>query len=154
MPALFILVLFQFLQYPGIPYRNKEDFQVELKYDLRARPAPNSGTFNFDQAANQKPKNGMLPYLLVNVKIMNVTPEEIRFRCEDNKGTTHFSKKLPKGAIFVIDMGYIDDIKDQLAPNTYELFAVSSKKEMLNRIHLRIEKDGTFLVNGEKRGKF
>jgi hypothetical protein len=154
MPAILFFLLFQYLQDPGIPYRNKEDFQVDLKYDLRSRPANNPNSFQFDQAPNQKPKTGMLPYLVVSVKIMNVTTQETRFKCEDNKGNIRFTKKLPKGATFLIDMGYIDDIKDQLAPNTYELFALSADKALLNRIHLRIEKDGTFLVNGEKRGKF
>jgi hypothetical protein len=151
MTAILFFVLVQYLQYPGVPYRNKDDFHVELKYDLRARSAASAGTLEFEA---DRPKTGMLPYLIVSVKIMNVTAEEHRFRCEDNQGHTHFNRKLPKETIFLIDMGYIDDIKDQLAPNTYELFAMSAEKQALNRIHLRIEKDGTFLVNGEKRGKF
>lgn len=154
MIAILAFVLFQATQYPGIPYRNKEDFHVEIKYDLRVRPATSSNTLNLDQTTPTRQRTGMLPYLLISVRIINVTAEEVRFKCEDNLGQTHFSKKLPKAATFMIDMGFIDDIKDQLSPNTYEVFAMSGKKEPINRIHLRIEKDGTFLVNGEKRGKF
>ena len=51
-------------------------------------------------------------------------------------------------------MGFIDDIKDQLAPNEFTVLAMSSEKDPMNRIHMKIEKDGTFLVNGERRGKF
>jgi hypothetical protein len=154
MIALLIFVVAQYLQSPAIPYRNKDDFHVELKYELRTRSASTPNSVDFDPTGPNKPKTGMLPYLIVSVTIMNVTPDEHRFKCEDNRGRIHFNKKLPKETIFLIDMGYIDDIKDQLAANAYELFALSTEKERLNRIYLRIEKDGTFLVNGEKRGKF
>ena len=95
----------------------------------------------------------MLPYLLVTVTILNVKPEEVKFKCEANAKTV-FNRKVGKSSSYIIDMGYIDDIKDGLSPNDFNLFAVSPEKESLNRIHMKIEKDGTFLVNGEKRGKF
>jgi hypothetical protein len=154
MIAILAFILFEAFQEPVVPYRNKEDFAVELKYDLRSRPTTPQNTVHLDPTGVKTHKTGMLPYLIVSVKIMNVTAQEVRFKCEDNEGHTRFSKKLPKAATFLIDMGYIDDVKDQLAPYSYEVFAMSPEKEPVNRIHLRIEKDGTFLVNGEKRGKF
>jgi hypothetical protein len=154
MIAILAFILFEALQDPVVPYRNKEDFTVELKYDLRSRPAAQANTLHLDPTGVKTQRTGMLPYLIVAVKITNVTPQEVRFKCEDNEGHTRFSKKLPKAATFMIDMGFIDDVKDQLAPNSYEVFAMSKEKTPVNRIHLRIEKDGTFLVNGEKRGKF
>jgi len=152
---LITLVPFLFLfQYADVPYRTKEDFQIELKYELRARPAVELNTVRLDPTGVKKQKTGMLPYLLVTVKIFNVKPEESRFKCEDNTDHTVFNRKLPKHASFVIDMGFIDDIKDGLAPNNFNVLAVSDEKVPLNRVEMKIEKDGTFLVNGEKRGKF
>lgn len=152
---LTLLLFFLFFQSPEVPYRNKDDFQIELKYDLRTRPAVELNKVQLDPNPTgvKRQKTGMLPYLLVTVKIFNVKPEEVRFRCEDNTRTV-FNRKLSKSSSFVIDMGYIDDIKDGLASNDFTVIAVSRNKEPLNRIHMKIEKDGTFLVNGEKRGKF
>jgi len=145
------LLLFQSAE---VPYRTKEDFQVELKYELRSRPATEQNTIHLDPTGVKKGRSGMLPYLMVTVKILDVTEEEVRFRCEDNTRHTVFNRKLPKASSFVIDMGYIDDIKDGLSANGYNVYAMSDEKEPLNRIEMKIEKDGTFLVNGEKRGKF
>ena len=149
-----VLLLLLLFQSPEVPYRNKEDYQIEIKYDLRSRPAAEANTVHLDPTGVKSHKTGMLPYLLVTVKIFNVKPEETRFRCEDSGGHMKFNRKLPKAASFVVDMGFIDDIKDQLAPNEFTVLAISSAKEPMNRIHMRIEKDGTFLVNGERRGKF
>lgn len=149
------ILLIQFLfQSPEVAYRNKEDYQVELKYDLRNRPTVEHNTVHLDPTGVKKPRTGMLPYLLVHITVLNVKAEETRFRCEDNTKHTVFNRKLSKASSFVIDMGFIDDIKDGLSPNDYSVYAVSTDRENLNRIHLKIEKDGTFLVNGEKRGKF
>lgn len=153
---LTILTLaFVLIQSPDVPYRNKEDYQVELKYDLRSRPpeALNKVQLDMYPTTVSKPKSGTLPYLLVTVKILNPRPEEVRFKCENN---THvvFNRKLSKSSSFVIDMGYIDDIKDGLASNDFTVYAVGADKVPINRINLHIDKDGTFLVNGEKRGKF
>lgn len=150
----FILFLLTY-QSPEVPFRSKEDFQVELKYDLRTRPATELNRVTLDPNATglMKPKTGMLPYLLVTVTILNVQQEEVRVRCEENTRTV-FNRKLSKSTSFVIDMGYIDDIKDGLAANDFNVLAMNSEKKPLNRIHMRIEKDGTFFVNGEKRGKF
>ena len=152
---LITLVPFLFLfQAVNVPDRAKDDFQIELKYELRSRPAVAHNTVSLDPTGVKQQKTGMLPYLLVTVKVFNVKPEEVRFKCEDNTRHVVFNRKLPKAASFVIDMGFIDDIKDGITSNVYTVYAVSDVKEQLNRIEMKIEKDGTFLVNGEKRGKF
>jgi hypothetical protein len=152
---LITLVPFLFLfQAVAVPDRGKDDFQVELKYELRSRPAVAHNTVSLDPTGVKHQKTGMLPYLLVTVKIFNVKTEEVRFRCEDYTKHVVFNRKLPKAASFVIDMGFIDDIKDGLSSNVYTVYAFSEDKEPLNKVEMRIEKDGTFLVNGERRGKF
>lgn len=148
---LSFLLLWQTIE---IPFRAKEDFTVELKYDLKQRPARDHNTVTLDATVAERKGTGPLPYLTVKLKILNPKAEEIRFRCEDNYGKAVFSKKAEKSLDYVIDMGYIDDLKDRLSPYSYILYAQSDKKESLNKIVLLVQEDGTFLVNGERRGKF
>jgi hypothetical protein len=152
---LYLISILLLWQTTEIPFRSKEDFQVELKYDLKQRPARdlNSVTYENSRVEN-RPGTGPLPYLVVNVKILNAKAEEIRFRCENNFGRSIFNKKAEKSLNYEIDMGYIDDLKDRVTPFGYTLYAIAEGKESLNKIEFIVMEDGTFMVNGEKRGKF
>jgi hypothetical protein len=135
-----------------VPYRAKDDFQVELKYNFKERP--NKETTIAWESQPGKIKSGPLPYLIVNIKILNPTAEEIRFRCEDNTGKVWFNRKAEKSLNYEIDMGYIDDVKDRVTPYTYTLSAMTGDRKAINKVELLVAEDGTFMVNGEKRGKF
>ena len=153
-----ILQLISFLlllQVTEIPYRAKNDFQIELKYNFKDRPAKDANTVSFDdRTARERPPSGPLPYLIVNVKILNPKAEEIRFKCENNLGRALFNRKAEKSLSYDIDMGYIDDVKDRVTAHTYTLYALTDKREAINKVELLVMEDGTFFVNGEKRGKF
>lgn len=152
-----IVYLLPFLllwQTTEIPFRAKEDFQVELKYDLKQRPAKDPNKVNLDVSVAERNSTGPLPYLTVNVKILNPKAEEIRFRCENNFGRSVFNKKAEKSLNYEIDMGYIDDLKDRVSAHGYTLYALTENKESINKIEFIVMEDGTFMVNGEKRGKF
>ncbi|HMJ68181.1 MAG TPA: hypothetical protein VK508_04775 [Cyclobacteriaceae bacterium] len=149
------LISFLFLwQTAEIPFRAKEDFQVELKYDLKTRPAKDPNAVTFEGGRVSTNSSGALPYLTVNVTILNPKVEEIRFRCENNLGKSVFNKKADRTLRYVIDMGYIDDLKDHVSPHGYTLFAIADDRVSLNKIEFLVMEDGTFMVNGEKRGKF
>ena len=146
------------LQTTDVPYRAKEDYIVQVKPDFRMRPNTDKTTVNWEahnpQGRDDRAKTGLLPYLVVNVEIKNQKADEFRIKCQDNRGTAVFNKKIGKTLTYVVDMGYIDDIKDHITANAYTVYALTDKREVLNRIELIITDDGTFLVNGEKRGKF
>jgi hypothetical protein len=151
-----IIYLISFLllwQSGSVPFRAKADFQVELKYNFKEKPAKDLSTLAWDSDPSKAP-SGPLPYLIVNVKILNAKDEEIRFKCENNQGRALFNKKAEKSLSYDIDMGYIDDVKDRVTPHMFTVYALTEKKEALNKIELLVMEDGTFMVNGEKRGKF
>lgn len=151
---LFLLPILMFFQEPSIPFRAKEDFLVELKYELRQKPQDNTLAYDADRGVAPKTSSGPLPYLIVNVTILNRKEEEVRIRCVNNVNTTLFNKKADKNTVFKLEMGYIDDMKDRISPHQFRVMAMSEDKNPLNQIELVVMEDGTFLVNGEKRGKF
>jgi hypothetical protein len=153
---LLYLISFLFLfQDIEVPFRAKDDFQIELKYEFKQRPAQDNTHVSLDpNGADERKSGGPLPYLLVHVKILNHKEEEVRFRCEDNLGKSQFNKKAEKTLTYTIDMGYVDDLKDRVTAHTYNLYAMTDSRKQLNRIELTVKEDGTFMVNGELRGKF
>src|ERR1041385_6685639 len=108
-------------QTTSVPYRAKDDFVVELKYNFKERPNTDKGTVNWEahnpNGRDDRAKTGLLPYLVVNVKILNQKAEELRIRCEDNRGTAVFNKKIGKTLSYEVDMGFIDRSEE----NTSEL---------------------------------
>lgn len=147
-----LLLLFQTIV---VPYRAKDDFVVELKYNFKEKPSKDLNSLTFqERSVKERQPSGPLPYLIVKVKILNATEDEARFKLEDNTGRTVFNRKIDKTQSYDIDMGYVDDVKDGITAHTYNLYALTSKRDAINRIELHVLEDGTFLVNGEKRGKF
>jgi len=147
-----LLLLFQSAE---VPYRAREDYKIELKYNFREKPARDPNTVHWDdRSVKDRPSGGPLPYLVVNVQILNPKAEEMRFKCENNLGKALFNKKADKTLSYDIDMGYLDDVKDRVSPYSYVVYALTDKRQVLNRIELLVMEDGTFMVNGEKRGKF
>ncbi len=150
---LFLSILF--LWQSDVPFRSKEDYQVELKYEFRQRPAKDANTVTLDPNGVQDRKQpGPLPYLVVHIKILNRKAEEVRFKCENNFGSAIFNKKADKTLDFDIDMGYVDDLKDRVNAYGYTVYAVNDARQLLNKIELIVQDDGSFMVNGDRRGKF
>jgi hypothetical protein len=150
---LHLISLLLLFQSGEVPFRGKDDFLVELKYNFKEKPARDANTVAWEATPGKRP-SGPLPYLIVNVKILNAKQEEIRFKCENNLGRALFNRKAEKGLSYDIDMGYIDDVKDRVTAHMYTLYALSENREAINKIELLVMEDGTFMVNGEKRGKF
>src|ERR1043165_2615827 len=121
-----ILLLWQTSE---VPYRAKDDYVVKIKPDFRQRPSTDKTTVNWEahnpNGRDDRAKTGLLPYLVVNVKILNQKAEELRIRCEDNRGTAVFNKKIGKTLSYEVDMGFIDDIKDRITANSYTVYALT-----------------------------
>lgn len=150
-----------FLASPGlfqeaVPYKPKDEFQIEVKFDLRQKPLADRSTINFEEtiAEQNKHSSALLPYLIVNVKFLKFRPEEVRVKAFKSDGTLLNNKKAKEGLLVEIDLGYTDDVKDHVSANEYRIYTYSEEKKEVFLIHLKVENDGTFKVNGEPNGKF
>ncbi|HYC86645.1 MAG TPA: hypothetical protein VEB86_15540 [Chryseosolibacter sp.] len=151
-----ILIFSLFLQ--EIPYKAAEDFEIKLEYQFKQRPPAETTTvIRYDESQKERDRRmstAMLPYLMIRVNLLKVPVEEVRVKAIDNLNHALLNKKIKGGDSFLLDLGFTDDVKDRVAPHEYNLYFLSPDKAQLSRIHLFVEEDGTFLVNGEKRGKF
>jgi len=138
-----------------VPFKAKEDFEVKIDLKFKQRPQEDKkDTFTFDSPEKKANSAALLPYLQLRVSLLKLDPEEVRFNVQNNLNRKLTSKKINKTPAFEIDAGFTDDIKAKIQPNEYIITMLSSEKRDLSRIVIKIEEDGTFLVNGEKRGKF
>jgi hypothetical protein len=75
-------------------------------------------------------------------------------RFDNNFNVRTASKKITEGVVLPIDIGFTADVIDRVSAHEYILTFLSPAKSETSKIVILIQEDGTFLVNGEKRGKF
>lgn len=153
--AIISFILFSYLQ--DIPFKPKEEFEIKLNYQFKQRPQADANAVYLDETQREKERRNstdMLPYLVLNVKMLKLSEEEVRIRLENNLDSRVVNKKVTEGMILPIDVGFTADVKDRTAAHEYKLTFLSPKKSGVSKVVIFVDEDGTFLVNGEKRGKF
>ena len=140
-----------------IPFKPKNEFEIKLNYSFKQRSPDEHNTFRYDaQEKNHNNQNSssMLPYLILNVKILKAPSAEMKLRVVNNLSSKVISKKVHDGVEFEIDMGFTDDVKDRVTANEYTIFMQNDKREHQSKIVIFVDEDGVFLINNEVRGKF
>ena len=148
---LLLLILFQ-----ELPYKPKEQFEIKSDYQFRQRPALDDREIRFDETRQEyerRTETGLLPHLTLNVKMLSLENES-RVKITNNLNKMETTKKLKEGIVIPVVLGFTDDVKDRVNPHLYTLTFMSNERKDLSKIVIMVEEDGTFLVNGEKRGRF
>jgi hypothetical protein len=139
-----------------VPFKPKDQFEINLDFKFKPRPnnALSSTVIDLEKPDTRgNSSNLMLPYLYLNVKVLKLDEFEQRVRVETNRGTTVLARKAEPGMEAKLDLGFTDDIKDRVSSHEYIVSFLSKDRRHLSRIVIFFDEDGTYLVNGEKRGK-
>lgn len=139
------------------PYKPSEEFELKLDFEFKDRGAgrnPNKIDMDLTMKEYEKTKgSGLLPYLWLNLKVLKQQENEVRLKVIENKARNILNKKVDTSTIVKLELGFTDDIKDRVGPYEYTIIFVNGDKDPVSRITIFFEKDGTYLVNGQMRGK-
>ncbi len=157
--ALIALYFFSYIfQGTLVPYKPKEEFEILIDYQFKNRSAADALTVDYSDTKEDLDKKryaaGVRPYLILNMKLLKLSNEEVKVRAINTEGRTVYNKKVMVGDLVKFDMGFTDDIKDRVGPYAVTVVLLSKDKKETSRIYLYVREDGTFLVNDEVRGKF
>jgi hypothetical protein len=137
-----------------ILYKPSDEFEVKVDYSFQERPQEeNRAAYEAVEKRSHKP-GGPLPYMLVTVTVLKVSAQETRVKAVDSNGKTIANRKANNNTQIEIKWGFSEDIKDRIAPHTHTVLFLDDSKKPVSQIYMLVEEDGTFYVNGEKRGKF
>ncbi len=140
------------------PLKAAEEFKLELEYKFKQRPAAENSFIDLTETEREKEKRTTgttpLPYLIIHLSFPKLSEQEVRIRCSDNNKKNRLSKKAEVGKIYSLDLGFTEDMKDRMTAYEYTFYLMDDDKKETSRIVLNVEADGTFTVNGVKRGKF
>lgn len=154
MKSLSFLLFMFFLQ--DLPFKPKEEFEIKLDYKFKQRPSPERSVVNLNETRaehDRRTSNDLLPYLVLQVKMLKLN-DEARIRVTNNLDSKAFSKKIEEGVVVPLDLGFTADVKDRVTAHEYVITFLSPQKSEVSRILINVDKDGSFFVNGEKRGRF
>lgn len=153
--SLILLLAFSLSQ--EIPVKPKEEFEIKLDYQFRNRPAQDLNSVHLDETRKEHERRvstAPLPFLTLNIRMLKLSEAEVKMRVTNNLTPRVALRKVEEGTVVPLQIGFTDDVKDRVTAHAYTLTLLSPKKLETSRIEIVIEEDGTFLVNGEKRGKF
>jgi len=148
---LFLSLILMLLQ-EAIPLKPLQEIDIMTNYELRKKPYVENANVVFDQP-DKESGTDLLPFMSINLKVKKWAEGITQIKVSDNKGKTYLKKKPTEEGLYDFELGFVDDIKDKVLPGKFFISFLMDKKP-IEQITIEIEEDGTFLVNGEKRGKF
>lgn len=154
--SIFLLVAISFVQ-DTVPFKPYEEFEIKLDYKFKQRPQSDINSVHLAETEKDKERRtsaAVLPFLTLNVRMIKLSEEEVKVRITNNMNSRVATRKIEEGTIVPIEIGFTDDAKDRVSAHMYILTFISPKKAELSKVVINIDSDGTFLVNGQKRGKF
>ena len=151
MPLLILLLLI--IQLDPV-LKTSSEFEIRTNYQLKRKPLQESSKVIVDKIDERRSSStDLLPFLSINLKVKKWHDDVTHVKIIDEKTRTILRKRTTDEGIYNFDIGFVDDIKDKITKGKFYIFFQADKKTV-EQINLSIEEDGTFLVNGEKRGKF
>jgi hypothetical protein len=155
-----LLLLLPFVvQESDLPMKPVEEFKIELEYIFKPRPTSPSTYIDLTETVSEREQRSggggsPLPYLIIHISFQTLSKKEVRIKCSDNDKKTRMSRKIEKDKPYKLDMGYTDDMKDRITAYEFTFVLMDDDKKDTSKIVVKVEEDGTFLVNGIMRGKF
>jgi hypothetical protein len=152
----YILIILTAILFQDVPFKPKEEFDIKLDYQFKQRPQADYNTVHLAESKNSGRNNsaGVLPYLVLNVAMLKLPEEKMRVQISKNIDNRPLNKKVSLNSILQLDLGFTDDMKDQVSAYRYTITFINAAKETVDKIVISVDKDGSFFVNDEKRGKF
>lgn len=155
MTRLLLILTICFFQ--DVPLKPSNEFDIKLDYNFRSRPTVDRNIVVLDgnaQVYKRQMSEGVLPYLILRITPLKLAEEKMRVRIGTLADERVLQKRVEVNTEFILDMGFTDDMKDGVTAHHYTLTFLDADKQPVDKIVISITEDGSFLVNGEKRGKF
>ena len=158
MNILLLLLLFQTTE---VPFKLSNEFEVKIDLSFKQKENDfnqyNKVTLDYTETVAQKNRRlsgNQLPYLVLKITFLTLSDQEKKVKIINNLNKNIYSKKAELTSVIRLDLGFVDDIKDRVSPNTFDVILSDADKTSRTHILIVVQEDGTFLVNNEKRGKF
>ena len=151
-----LFVLASILPQDSVPFKATDEFEIKLNFQFKDRAQADPNKVQLDQTRKEYERShsrGQLPYLFLDFRVLKQQPTELRVRVLENNNKTVHNKKVDINTVLKLELGFTDDIKDHVGPYEYTILLMDDDKKPVSRVVIYFKQDGTYLVNGQTRGK-
>lgn len=151
-----LFVMASLLCQDTVPYKPTEEFELKLNFQFKDRPRADPNKLDLAQTRKEYERQhtaGQLPYLFLDFRVLKQQPSEIRVRVYENNSKIVHNKKVDVNTVIKLELGFTDDIKDHVGAYEYTIVLLDDDKHPVSRVVVYFQQDGTYLVNGQMRGK-
>jgi len=149
MKFLSYIALLFFIQ-TDVPYKPKEEFELKPVFEFKVRTKDPSVVLSNDTPGTRV--TGPLPYLYLDLRIIKLG-DEARLKAFNEAKDVFQNRKVKEGDVIRFDLGYTDDLKGHISNHQFTIHFLTAEKKVSSRILVTFNKDGTYYVNDELRGK-
>lgn len=146
-----LLICSTALAQEAIPFKPNEEFEAKIDLSFKQREGDGTNTFRFEESRKKKTMGTPIAFLAINFKVLKADGE---VKMKIIRGSDGKTSKIKIGSLIKLEMGFIEDIKSNGEPAHVILHFLNDQKKETSQVDLLVAEDGTFSVNGEKRGKF
>jgi hypothetical protein len=134
-----------------LPFKPNDEFEAKIDLSFRQRESDATNTFRFEASSKKRTMGTPIAFLAINFKVLKADGE---VKVKIIRGRDEKTSKIKIGTLMKLEMGFIEDIKLNAEPAHVILHFLNDQKKETSQVVLLVAEDGTFSVNGEKRGKF
>jgi hypothetical protein len=135
----------------ALPFKPNDEFEAKIDLSFKQRSSDATNTFSFEESHKKRTMGTPIAFLAINFKVLKADGE---VKVKVIKGRNEKTSKIKMGTLMKLEMGFIEDIKSNGEPAHIVLRFMNDQKKETSQVDFLVNEDGTFLVNGEKRGKF
>lgn len=153
---LFVVLAVLFSIYQDTPYKPNQEYEINFEYSFKQRTQEEDKVIRLNETQAQYMKRTSaepLPFLALKIRLVKLLPEETKLKIIKDDKVTVFNKKITEGMEFTLNIGFSDDVKDQISGYKHEMTFYSAEKREVSRIVIQFDSEGNYFVNTEKRGK-
>lgn len=135
-----------------VPFKSADEFSVVLDYEFRERPSAPKAIHSSTRSPSG---SSVLPFVTLKISFHKLNGEKMRMRITANHPQWRIrSRRVTPDETYSLVLGYIADMVDRVAPYEYTITLIDNDNRPAERIVFRVDDDGSFYVNDEKRGRF
>jgi len=145
-------MVFSFFQ--EVPFKPAAEFEIEIDYQFKSRPPSDHNTVQLGALKRtvHQTSSSVLPYLVLHINFTVLPGEKSRMLVSTNLDARGTTRRVTVDSPYDLDLGFTADMVDRVSAHEYILTFLDADKSPVNRILISVDEDGSFFVNGEKRG--
>ncbi|MCA6381538.1 MAG: hypothetical protein IM574_02145 [Cytophagales bacterium] len=135
-----------------VPFMLADQFESKIDLAFKKRESSDAGTYTFsDGSQPKKTTDTPIAFLSINFTLLRAEGE---VKVNVVNGRSERVSKVKVGSPMKLEVGFIEDVKNNGEGVEINLIFLNDLKKPIRKVTFKIAEDGSYFVNGEKRGKF